>query len=416
MKEKFRILRVGGLNFSSSKFLDLLDHDLVEKLVIVDFEHKSYYIKDLYKTAEFFHKTNLLKKLEVHWIKLGFVKKVFFRTGSTILGRYIPNKIYSKIFINNFKAILNSNNYDFIWVGDNDFDLSNLIFYVLHKYIGGKKPFVRSYKETRFAKKWDEEYMLMHSDSLIFPNEKYVSFFEKLYSFKPKNIYIADLDWRYSRLIRFVKNLSVQKLSKIDGKPHVCLMTGRALCDTSEERSGFRYYFVPIINELVKRGIYVHLHTLKIVPSKKYGNVYEDIAKQTGLLKIEKPLDLSVYSNGYNILKRYDAGILHSPIPESVIPLYEFQQLNIPNRLYEYQIADVVPLLQKETLPAVEQIINETNFGITYNDYDDLAYKLNQLVKGDVKKSLELEKINDCSKFASVLLKSASNLLNRKGL
>lgn len=404
MKNGYNVLRIGGLNIAASRFLDFLRRDEIKYMTIVDFEQNSKYINDLYKTAEFFNCRHLLKKLNVQWIKTDFGQKVFRR----LLRRFYlptPYKFSFKMIALELMRVLNLNNYDLIWVGDNDFDDSNLLFYFSHKLIGKKKSFIRSYKETRFRKKWTEEYMLKNSGALIFPCSEYIDFFNELYSFRPRNVHIADIDWRYSKLIDFVKTIDSKKLSFFDGKPHVCLLTGRALSDPSEKRSGFRYYFVPIVKELVKRGIFVHMHTFGIVPSKKYGNVYEQIAKETELFRIEKPLDLTAYSGDYRILKQYDAGILHSLVPSSITDLHEFQKINIPNRLYEYQIADVVPITPKQALPAVEKIIQQTDFGIIYDNYDDLTEKLKDLVKGNLNSTIQREKISDFGNFSDIFLK-----------
>lgn len=398
MEKRYRILRVGGINIATSRFLDFLSHNKVGKLIITDFAIRSYLIDDLYKTADFFGYQKLLEKLEFHWIRLNTIRRAYRKFFSRF-GYLIPHELSLKILAPELWITLKGNDYDFVWVGDNDFDGSNFLFFLSHKLLKGEKHFIRTYKETRFIKKWDEEYMLNNSDALVFPHEGYIDFFRNLYSLKLDSVFFADIDWRYSKLIDFVKSIPVKKISATDGRPHVCLLTGRALCDHSEKRSGFRYYYVPLIKELVKRGICVHMHAFKIVPSKKYGNIYEEIAKQTELLKIEKPLHLTVYSGDYTILKRYDAGILHVHVPESVTDLHEFQKINIPNRFYEYQIADVVPIVQRGTLPAVEKIIQTTHFGIIYDDYDDLALKLKELVRGDLKKSLEREKINDFKNF-----------------
>lgn len=403
MKKGYDILRIGGINVSSSRFIDVLEADEVNSLTIIDFESHSKYMKDLEKTINFFECQYLLKKLNIHWIKSGFLQKVF-RYLSLKSGYSVPYRLLLKTFSPEILNTFNLGNYDLIWIGDNDFDESNLLFYLFHKATNKKVAFIRSYKETRFKRKWIEKYMLKNSDVLIFPHAGYLDFFHRLYSFHLKDVYTADIDWRYSKLIDFVKKMNFRKLSSMDGKPHVCLLTGRALSDPSERRSGFRYYFVPIVKELVRRGIYVHMHALKIVPSRKYGNVYEELARKTELFKIEKPLDLTVYSDGYQILKQYDAGILHSSVPSSMIDLYEFQKINIPNRLYEYQIADVVPITPKQALPAVEKIIEQTDFGIIYNDYDDLVDKLRELVSGNLKNTIEREKIKDFGDFSHTFL------------
>lgn len=104
-------------------------------------------------------------------------------------------------------------------------------------------------------------------------------------------------------------------------------------------------------------------------------------------------------------MKFIEAGILHSLVPSSITDLHEFQKINIPNRLYEYQIADVVPITPKQALPAVEKIIQQTDFGIIYGNYDDLTEKLKDLVKGNLNSTIQREKISDFGNFSDVFLK-----------
>ncbi len=408
MQRRYNVLRVGGLNISASRFIDFLEKDEVNSLTIIDFEDRYKYITELRKSASFFRAYKVLEKLNFRTIKSSLRTKIILKLVK--IKHIMPNVILREFLYRDILSFCNHEEFDFIWVGDNDFDGSNLLFYLFHKNLKNK-PFIRSYKETRFIRNRLEKYMLENSNALILPDNGYLDFFKRLYSIELQNVHIADLDWRYSKLADFVKGIDVQKLSSIDGKPHVCILTGRALSDPSEERSGFRYYFVPIVRELVKRGIYVHLHALSVIPSQKYGNVYEQIARESQFFKIEKALELTAYSGDYQILKRYDAGILHNPVPLSARSLYEFQKINIPNRLYEYQMADVVPVSQRNVLPTVEKVIAQTNFGIIYDDYDDLSEKLKELIKGNYKNTIERQAIKDFRDFSDVLLQIVEKLV-----
>ena len=365
-----RILRMGYGGYPTSKFLDLLELDEIEKVDFVASKNEKKLFEDLLRTARFFGKEDIVKrKAAFNFVDLNLLK------------------------------------YDFVWIGDNDFDGSNLLVEKTKSFF--KKPVYRSYKETRFRESKTEKDMLVYSDKLVFPHEEYLNFFSELYQLDLSNkTYSADLDWRYSKTVEWVKNLEVKKLSYFDNTPHVVILTAVAIWDPSEKRSGNRYYYLDIINDLIKIGAKVHLHTFKIIKNRESkpvdeNNPYLELAK-TGKLIIEQPLNLYAGSKDYSLLKRYDAGILHPKIYEELkqtnYPLYKFQQINIPNRFYEYEIADVVPLLEKNSANYMEQLINQKGFGIVYSDLEDLKNKLWKLLDGPQEKFSNIKTFEDFSK------------------
>lgn len=397
-----KVLRLGGVNPTTSRFLDLLAFPEIERIDCVLNESEKHYFKELMDVANFFGVEDLLRKVSVSTLCMGPFRKLI-RKGNRVVNSSRLNKlIYSSL------REFNQNDYDFIWVGDNDFDGSNYLFAAARDYFGDSV-MVRSYKETRFSKKWEELYTLTNADRLIFPSREYQRFFEDLYGIKVTGFDVADLDWRYSRTAQWVRNQRVEKLSSKDAVPHVCILTGRALCDPSEQRSGFRYYFVPIIEELVKRGIHVHLHAMRIVESvSEVRNPYKEISERTGLLSIEGPLRLSGGSQDYEILKRYDAGILHPPVPDEKDELKRFQEINVPNRIFEYQMADVLPISEKNSTPAVEKIISETGFGIVFESYDELSGILHEFASSKMTNEFDVTKQKTFRDFSEVLISSVS--------
>ncbi|MDD5014031.1 MAG: hypothetical protein PHW73_02870 [Atribacterota bacterium] len=251
---------------------------------------------------------------------------------------YIPS--FARYFFPNYRIKKHFKNIDFIFIGDNDSDGSNYLTIYLRKILNINIPIIRSYKETRFIRNWYEEQMLLLSNKLILPHSGYISFFKDLYNIDLKSVSFADLDWRYSKLINYIKSKDVQKLSSIDGRSHVCILTGRVNWDPSETRSGKRYFYLPLIKELVSREIVVHLHTFRIIkkidePIESKNNPYNELAESSKYFYIESPLDLNSRIDDYFILKRYDAGILHNSTGDCFSSIEKFQQINIPNRLYE---------------------------------------------------------------------------------
>lgn len=368
-----KIVRLGGVNPTTSRFLDFLNQPEIEEIHFILEKREANYFHDLFQAAKFFEVEFLLEK-----VKLTELPSFFYRK----LGRKISRRAKSKTFACLTESFLNKLlfdlNYDVLWIGDNDFDGSNMILPSLNQRILDKTPIVRSYKETRYFKKWDEFFTLKHSDCLVFPLKEYVNFFYSLYGKKFGPTLNLDLDWRYSKTIEWVKNLSSIKISAFDKKPHICILCGRALSDTSEKRSGYRYFYYEIAKELSQRGVHVHLHALKIQPDKKGFNPYQELAKKSDRFHIEKPLNLFAGSPDYMLLKRYDCGLLHLPVPQDEVSLFKFQQINIPNRLFEYQMAEVCPVVPNE-----ETVLRKTieGTGLIYSDYDDLTEKAFSIIQ-----------------------------------
>mgnify|MGYP001165615571 CR=1 FL=1 len=366
-----RIVRLGGVHLTTSRFLDMLSMPEIEEIHFIVEPSETVRFGDLFRTAEFFGIQKTLEKMKVHVLPYSRVaslaRRAAQKTQSVSLARLAGLQM---------DQVLSKLRYDTIWIGDNDFDGSNFILPSLADRMRTDKPVIRSYKETRFIPKWDERYTLTHSDYLVFPLEAYDAFFASLYGAQlPTRLYY-DLDWRYSRTIEWVDSLPSEKYSSIDGTPHVCLLCGRALSDASEKRSGYRYHYFPLVEELVKRGIHVHLHALEIRATERGENPYLELAGRTNLFSIEDPLSLQPGTTGYPILKRYDFGILHLPVPEKDKALFEFQKINIPNRLFEYQMAGVLGIAPREDNSALCEMLDKENLGVTYRDYDELEYKI----------------------------------------
>jgi len=361
----YRILRLGGINTSASRLLDLIEDERVESLNIFYDLNENKYIDNFIKIANIFGLENILYK-KVKLFPMNY-SSLLFRGCRKILKITHCTPPFFK-YLNISKSInyviKNSN---LIWVGDNDFDGSNFLIILLNSILQGNIPIIRSYKETRFKYKWEEKEMLNLSNKLIFPNYEYIKFFRDLYNSQMKSVSFADIDWRYSKLIQYVKSKKVKKISSIDREPHICILTGRAIWDPTESRSGKRYYYLPMIKNLINEKIHIHLHAFQIIkkceePILEKNNPYYNLAKKSPYFHIEEPLNLDGRINDYFILKRYDFGILHNITTNSESNnISRFEEINIPNRLYEYQIADVIPIIKEEISKATEQVIRETN-------------------------------------------------------
>ncbi|QQO09828.1 hypothetical protein [Breznakiella homolactica] len=252
----------------------------------------------------------------------------------------------------------------------NDFDDSNLLTLLIKT----KKRITRAQKETREYYNYLEMSCLKKSYRIIFNANQNVSFFKKKYKriFENKEILIGlDEDVRKASIVASV--IRLPKLSAKDNLVHAVILAGRVLSDKNEPRSGGRLYYIPLIKEYLDAGMVVHLHTGNIIPING-NNPYCELAQENHNFRIEQKLDFETdYENAYKILSQYDVGILHAFIPDTSV--FSFDQINIPHRFYEYQIAGVVPLLKKNTNFVLEDIFLTDKNGLLYEDVNEISFE-----------------------------------------
>lgn len=401
-----KILRIGAVSLPTSRFLDVLERNDVEQLIVLLDPHDDRNVEELYSTARFFGSEHLLDKLKIEpLVKTRKWSKILKTMGKKLHAKHLV-ELGCAYIVQQIDRCYREIGFDAIWVGDNDFDGSNVLFIGIVDSFQSKVPIIRSYKETRFIRRWEECLTLKEATHIIVPSPAYLEFFYDLYGIALDRVSFADLDWRYSKTVEWVKSINVEKLSQKDGIPHVCILTGRALSSLNERRSGYRYYYIPIIEELVNRNVAVHLHANRIVPDPRGNNLYAKIESHSDLFYIERPLKLTAGSPDYVVLKRYDAGITHPRIPKEHGELERFQQINIPNRLYEYIAADVLPLVEVGSGEEMERLVRNLDYGILYTDYDHLVTQLYELVKRNETERVDLQKIKTYKDFADALIQA----------
>jgi len=433
------ILRVGSSTISYSRYIDLLMNPEIELLIFLT-DKKDLFTANL---TRFFNNSRFSeiynKKVKIYHYELSNIKRLIrrilyissrFSMEGDLINSVIRNmdsiwefllKTYFKLDkFNILRDIIKIYSPDFIWSGSNDFDGSNFITWYLKEIYGSNILLIRSYKEHRCRFVLDEKKALELSDALILTSSRNVETLEQIYSINLKNkTLIADEDWRSSYVINYVKSTPVSKISSIDGCPHVVILTGVATYGVNDYRRGSRYNYLKIIRELIKNNVYVHLHAKNIIEStgkskvSVNNNPYYELAKKSEFFKIEEPLNLDYRLEDYFILKRYDAGILHNYVEGE--PITSFTKINIPNRLYDYQLSDVLPIVISGNMLDVEDIIKDTKFGIIASDYNEVAEKLKEIVKG--KRNINFYGKLPCfNDFVEVLLKAynIANVLHKK--
>ena len=92
---------------------------------------------------------------------------------------------------------------------------------------------------------------------------------------------------------------------------------------------------------------------------------------------IEKPMNLNI-NEDYLALSKFDFGIIHNY--KEGEETNNFSKMNIPNRLFEYMAANVKPIIIRNTLIEVEDIILKENYGIIADTYKDAANQMHEKI------------------------------------
>lgn len=355
----YTLSRIGIIGAAPHRFLDVINDERVEKFNLYYFDNEKNAYGSIINCIEKYmpDKRGKFEGFALPWptmynltlMELSNQKAAGTITSSEIFSNF-PNVFYK--FVKDQMACT-----DIVWIGDNDFDTS-FIFATLLGMLGFD--YVLSLKETRLRPYGYELEALKHSKFVILPHNEYIDFFNRKYSINlERKAVFADIDWRSKFVYDLLSESKVEKLSSRDGRIHVVILSGRVVWNSEENRSQGRYYYVPIIRELLKEGFVVHLHTRAIIESLD-NPVYYEPNPYTELMRefrdsflVEKPLDLNDVEN-YKLLMRYDLGLLNSGIGGKE-EFNAFERINVPNRFYEYLHAGVIPISPKGMLQYMER-------------------------------------------------------------
>ncbi len=393
-----KVLHIGNSTISYTRYIDFVSDEKLTVLYILTSRKHNLFNKIVnacgndekfrqhsHKIVEIQYELGLIyefiEKLFNYSIKFNYLSNLI-RTFLKQFRFFIEVYFYCKKF-NSLTNLLKEEKIDIIWSGSNNFDDSNILTWFVSKKCNLE--IIRSYKETNGIYMLDEYMALKVSKGLIFPNLSTFNHFSALYSqinFASKSIIFADEDYRYSGLISTVRDndLISQKYSKKSKEPHIVILTGRATFGKNDSFTNNRYNYLKLIQDFVNMKVHVHLHYGFIFDSDKRiiinnnENPYSELSVSNSYFHMERKLDLEKNRDDYLVLNKYDAGILHNYDPNDKISV--FSNFNVPNRLFEYQIANVKPILIRNTMLEVEKILIESNFGVIGNSYEEIAEKL----------------------------------------
>ena len=361
-----KLLKIGSLNIPRNRWNDSLDY--FDEVNVACFSRETendnlQYVK--------FNEKKLLNKLLIKLINK-MHRHSAFETLENVL--FCILRFLNKGYINTIKNL----EFDYVHSSYNYFDDSGIMT-ILLKNIINHKPLIRAYKETRKGYDYFEKKCIEMANITILNTIETKKMLESKYGkslFEGKKVLLGlDEDYRGRAVIDKEKN--IKKLSKEDYKSHVVILAGECTSDCSIERLGSRQYYIPMIKEMIENGLVVHIHTLKIHNTIDGDNLYQKLQElYPDQLYIEPGLDFeNKPDESYEILGRYDFGVLHNFSLDDEVS--EFDQINISHRFYEYQIAEVAPIVKKDTTIVEEELILKNNCGVVYTELSELEHHLN---------------------------------------
>lgn len=399
------ILRVGSFHGPETRYSRILDHNQNVRLTWLCIQgdvnvaklYNNQHIKIISVGTPLSLCIRLLQKLAIKSSSVGF---------------YIP-VFYVILILTQFLAILNlkrslDDNYDIIWIGNNDNDYSIALACALNKLLCRLGKLIWSYQEHRSWKRPDEGYLLKHVNTLIMPSRGSVNLLLGKYKQNIKNIFIANEDWRdnseYKQVLRH-KMDRVTSSTKIADGPTFCILTRFAEFGDVTKRRGDRINYVEFCRLAALRNLNINLNALAIVSNVGddgqfgFDNPYR-LLQQAGDLEITKPYDFTSI-DGYLELSNNDYGILHNPLSSKHD---KFDDYNVPNRFFEYLLGGVVPIVFRHQNPELARYCEEKELGVVVDNIDELSNL--PIVNSDMLPNTD--KLPNFSDFLSIIIDIAN--------
>lgn len=246
-----------------------------------------------------------------------------------------------------------------------DYD-SCCLLAVVCRWLMPNMPLVFSYKEHRL-KESNLERLAFKLASIVNVTTQYEKvYFESKYRFKSRCI-VFDIDaMGLIHVKKFIQSKPTSRRAR-----DIAILSGR-VTDYIEKRSGSRYNYVEMVDRLCSRGLTVSLFT-NMIYEKSSG--YRILKDKYPNFEICRPLDFDGSpAESYKLLGDFRYGILHNTKGENPSDVKEFFAHNIPNRLYRYITAGVIPVISEECTALVE-LNTSFQIGIIIHSADDLFEK-----------------------------------------
>jgi hypothetical protein len=416
--KKLNIIRLGSAHGSPGRYIDVAESDEVASVTWLA-KRGDKMVEKIFDYGRT-HSSEFTKKFKV----LYFAESFRFKMISSLVRRsnrlsilarlsYYPILILSRfMYLPEISETLRDNEIDFVWAGNNDSDgITQILLCYAHQL---NVPCIFAYQEHRCCYRMDEAISFKYSNMLVFSSQRNIDFFSKTYGEEiAKKSIVANEDWRPSCLINKVYDAKIGKLSSADKVPRILILARFVTYGSkANKRRGSRVNYLEIIEELLTCGAIVHLNCLDIVECLDSkicisNNPYEKIKnKYPDRFFIDKPYDMEDLLT-YLDMKKFDAGVLHNYVNGEQVS--KFSKMNTPNRFFEYLVAGVKPIVLKNTLLDVEEIINELEFGIVAESYSEAVKKLKFSIESDDIQSPVKNRGLNFSAYFKVLSSAYSN-------
>jgi len=376
--KKLNIIRIGSSHGSPGRYIDVAKSPEVASVTWIA-RKGDRMVEDIFEYG-YDNSCEFSKKFSVLYFEESLRFRVISRlvrwsSLNSILARlaYYPLFLISRfMYLSEISRTLADTDVDFIWAGNNDSDgITQVLLCYSHQF---NVPSIFAYQEHRCCYRMDEAVAFKLSNYLVFSSQRNLDFFTETYgSDIVKKSFVANEDWRSIALIEEVSRKDSVKLSSADKIPRILILARFVTYGSKEnKRRGNRINYLTIIEEILASGAIVHLNCLRIyecLDSRRYtkNNPYENLRKRhPEKFFIDDPYDMENI-NSYLDMKKFDAGILHNYVVGEQVS--RFSQMNTPNRFFEYLITGVKPIVIKNTLRDVENIIDEIGFGVVAESY-----------------------------------------------
>jgi hypothetical protein len=392
--KKLNIIRIGSAHGSPGRYIDVATSpDIASVLWIA--KRGDIMVENIFRYGES-QSAEFRKKFKVIYFSESFRFKVIKKlTRLSNINNFIAKlSYYPLLLISRFMYLpeisssLKDKDINFIWAGNNDSDsITQILLCYAHQFTA---PLVFAYQEHRCSYRMDEAYSIKVCDILVLSSQRNLEFFSTLYdnSIINKSI-IANEDWRSIQLIKKVNDYKVNKLSSFDNIPRILILARFVTYGVKKnKRRGNRVNYLNIIEAILASGAIVHLNCLAIyecLDTKTYckNNPYEQLKTlYPDTFFIDEAYDMEDIAS-YLDMKKFDAGILHNYVAGEKVS--QFSKMNTPNRFFEYLVADIIPIVIKNTLLDVEEIINKINYGIVAESYPDAIAILKKILVSGIK-------------------------------
>lgn len=264
---------------------------------------------------------------------------------------------------------------DAVFVGTASYDGSNQLARDLLD-AGLRMPLIRFYKEFRIKPSPVERQVLRAADGVVAGGHREALYLRAVYGLPAERVHVFDPDLVSRRLLAVEP---APRLSASDGQPHV-MLGGNLKSDDSE------FDYRELLAGLADGGVHVHVFPLGFSRWLSPGRALDPDSEQVRAayqhfwhhprIHLEQP----VFGAGQiRSWSRFDAGLTQRPPGVFWPELTPVQNMNLPSKYSYYLAAGLPPIVHREALPSLRELLAGQDVLIEYDDVAELAKRLHAL-------------------------------------